>query len=166
MWYLNWGVAPSACRGYILWQRVHRIIWKEQKSNRGNYRVQGGWQRIAERNRIKLLMMNQWCHHKRLTIIRTKARGNIPEWKDIVAGDKGEHSYYKWKSRVLHGAEESIAWRRNNKGTGRLQRSFYRSAGFCGVTGLWQYPPLRAWTLGFWSHLWVWLESWQQWMLD
>ena len=26
--------------------------------------------------------------HKRLTIIRTKARGNIMGWKEIVAGDK------------------------------------------------------------------------------
>ena len=34
---------------------------------------------------------------KRLAIIRTKARGNIPGWKEIVARDKGEHSYYKWK---------------------------------------------------------------------
>ena len=38
-------------------------------------------------------------------------------------------------------------WWRNNKGTGRLRRSFYRGAGFCGVMGSWQYPPLRAWTL-------------------
>ena len=72
---------------------------------------------------------------KRLTIIRTKARGNIPGWKEIVARDKGEHSYYKWKSRALHKAEESIVQRRNNKGTGRLQRSFYRGTGFCRVTG-------------------------------
>ena len=71
----------------------------------------------------------------RLTIIRTKARGNIPGPKEIVAGDKGEHSYYKWKSRVLHGAEESIAWQRNNNGTGRLWRSFYRGMGFCRVMG-------------------------------
>ena len=71
----------------------------------------------------------------KLTIIRTKARGNIPGPKEIVAGDKGEHSYYKWKSRVLHGAEESIAWQRNNNGTGRLWRSFYRGMGFCRVMG-------------------------------
>ena len=49
--------------------------------------------------------------------------------KEIVARDKGEHSYYKQKSRALHGVEESIAWWRSNKGTGRLQRSFYRGAG-------------------------------------
>ena len=67
--------------------------------------------------------------------MRTKARGNILGWKEIVARDKGEHSYYKWKSRALCGAEESIAWRRNNKGTGRLQRSFYRGTGFCRVMG-------------------------------
>ena len=73
MRYSNWGVAPSACRGYILQQRVRRIIWKEQEGNRGNYRGQGEWQRIVEWNRIKLLMTDQWCHHKRLTIIRTKA---------------------------------------------------------------------------------------------
>ena len=70
---------------------------------------------------------------KRLTIIRTQARGNIPGWKEIVAGDKGEHSYYKQKSRVLCRAEKSIAQWRNNKGTGRLWRSFYRGMGFCGV---------------------------------
>ena len=33
----------------------------------------------------------------RLTIIRTKARGNILGQKEMVAGDKGEHSYYKQK---------------------------------------------------------------------
>ena len=88
MWYSNWGVAPSACRGYLLWQQVHRIIWKEQEGDRENYRGQGEWQRIVERNRIKLLMTDQWCHHKRLTIIRTKARGNITGQKEIVVGDK------------------------------------------------------------------------------
>ena len=72
---------------------------------------------------------------KRLTLIRTKARGNIPGQKEIVARDKGEHSYYKWKSRVLHRVEESVVWQRNNKGTGRLQKSFYRGTGFCGVMG-------------------------------
>ena len=72
---------------------------------------------------------------KRLTIIRTKTRGNIPGQKEIVAGDKGEHSYYKQKSRALHGAEESIAQQRNNKETGRLQRSFYMGTGFCRVMG-------------------------------
>ena len=41
-----------------------------------------------EWNRIKLLMTDQGCHHKRLTIIRTKARGNIMERKEIVARDK------------------------------------------------------------------------------
>ena len=34
---------------------------------------------------------------KRLTIIRTNARGNILGQKKIVARDKGEHNYYKWK---------------------------------------------------------------------
>ena len=34
---------------------------------------------------------------KRLTIIRTKAGGNILGQKEMVARDKGEHSYYKWK---------------------------------------------------------------------
>ena len=34
---------------------------------------------------------------KRLTIIRTMTQGNILGWKEIVARDKGEHSYYKWK---------------------------------------------------------------------
>ena len=34
-----------------------------------------------EQNRIKLLMTDQWCHHKRLTIIRTKERGNIMGWE-------------------------------------------------------------------------------------
>ena len=71
---------------------------------------------------------------KRLTIIRTKARGNIPGQKEIVA-DKGEHSYYKRKSRALRKVEESIVQQRNNKGTGRLQRNFYRGTGFCRVTG-------------------------------
>ena len=147
MRYSNWGVAPSVCRGYILWQRVRRIIWKEQEGDRGNYKGQGGWQRIAERNRIKLLMTDQWCHHKRLTIIRTKARGNIPEWKEIVAEDKGEHSYYKRKGRALRGVVETITRRRSNKGPRSLRKSFYRGTGFCGVMGSWQYPPLRAWTL-------------------
>ena len=68
--------------------------------------------------------------------MRTKARGNIPGRKEIVARDKGAHSYYKRKSRVLCGAEESIVQQRNNKGTGRLRRSFYRGTGFCGVMGL------------------------------
>ena len=89
----------------------------------------------TERNRNKVGSQISDVITKRLTIIRTKARGNIPGRKEIVAGDKGEHSYYKWKSRALHGVEESIAQRRNNKGTGRLWRSFYRGMGFCGVTG-------------------------------
>ena len=38
-------------------------------------------------------------------------------------------------TRALHRVEESIVWQRNNKGTGRLQRSFYRGTGFCRVTG-------------------------------
>ena len=36
---------------------------------------------------------------------------------------------------MLCRVEESIAWQRSNKETGRLQRSFYRGIGFCGVTG-------------------------------
>ena len=40
-------------------------------------------------------MLHPYVITKRLTIIRTKARGNTPGWKEIVA--KGEHSYYKWK---------------------------------------------------------------------
>ena len=56
-------------------------------------------------------------------------------WKEIVAGDKEEHSYYKWKSRVLCRVEESITWQRNSKGTGRLRRSFYRGMGLCRVMG-------------------------------
>ena len=48
---------------------------------------------------------------KRLTIIRTKARGNIPGRKEIVARDKGEHSYYKWKryNALQSGGEYSMA---------------------------------------------------------
>ena len=34
--------------------------------------------------------------------MRTMTRGNIPGWKEIVARDKGEHSYYKWKGTALH----------------------------------------------------------------
>ena len=134
MQYSNWGVAPSACRGYILWQWVHRIIWKEQEDNRGNYRGQGEWQRIAEQNRIKLLMTDQRCHHKRLTIIRTKARGNITGWKEIVAGDKGEHSYYKWKrfSTLKSGEDNSAVeeWPRVWKSAEELLQG-------CGVMGSW-----------------------------
>ena len=88
-----------------------------------------------EQNRNKVGSRISDVITKRLTIIRTKARGNILGQKEIVAGDKGEHSYYKWKSRALHRAEECIVQRRNNKGTGRLRRSFYRGMGFCGVTG-------------------------------
>ena len=32
---------------------------------------------------------------KRLAIIRTRSRGNIPGWKEIEARGKGKHSYYK-----------------------------------------------------------------------
>ena len=139
MQYLNWGVAPSACRGYILWQRVRRIIWKEQEDDRGNYRGQGGWQRIVERNRIKLLMTDQWCHHKRLTIIRTKARGNITGQKEIVAGDKGEYSYFKQKrfSAPKSGEDNSMAeeWPRVWKSAEELLQG-------CGVTGSWQREHL------------------------
>ena len=51
----------------------------------------------TEQNRNKV---GSWINDvitKRLTIIRTKARGNIPGWKEIVARDKGKHSYYKQK---------------------------------------------------------------------
>ena len=54
-----------------------------------------------ERNRNKVGSWISDVITKRLTIIRTKARGNIPGQKEIVARDKGEHSYYKWKTRVL-----------------------------------------------------------------
>ena len=174
MQYLNWGAAPSACRGYILWQQVHRIVWKEQEGDRGNYRGQGGWQRIVEWNRIKLLMMDQWCHHKRLTIIRTKARANIPGWKEIVARDKGEHGYYKWKSRALWGAVETIAQQRSDKGSGSLWRSFYRGMGFCRVMGSWQgqpcknligdimeYPHLVEGQFIDFTRMYLWWSSWQ-----
>ena len=83
-----------------------------------------------EQNRNKVGSWISDVITKRLTIIRTKTRGNILGWKEIVARDKGEHSYYKQKSR----AEQSIAQWRNNKGTRRLWRSFYRGMGFCGVT--------------------------------
>ena len=48
---------------------------------------------------------------KRLTIIRTKAGGNIPGQKEMVARDKGEHSYYKRKrySAPKSGGEYSVA---------------------------------------------------------
>ena len=62
--------------------------------------------------------------------------------KQIVARDKGEHSCYKQKSGVLHGVEESIAQQRNNWGTGRLQRSFYRGTGFCRVIGSWGHDSI------------------------
>ena len=54
---------------------------------------------------------------------------------EIEAEDKGEHSYYKQKGRALRGAVETITWQRSDKGSGSLQRSFYRGTGFCGVTG-------------------------------
>ena len=140
MQYSNWGVAPSVCRGYILWQWVCRIIWKKQEDDRGNYRGQGGWQRIMERNKIKLLMMDQWCHHKRLTIIRTKARGNITGWKEIVARDKGEHSYYKRKRFSILKSEEDNStveeWPRVWKSAEELLQG-------CGVMGSWQETSLQ-----------------------
>ena len=55
--------------------------------------------------------------------------------EEVEARGKGEHSYYKQIGSALRGAEKSIAWWRNNKGTGRLRRSFYRGMGFCRVTG-------------------------------
>ena len=61
--------------------------------------------------------------------------GNQNRTEEVEAGGKGEHSYYKRKDSVLCRAEKSIARWRNNKGTGRLQRSFYRGTGFCGITG-------------------------------
>ena len=59
-----------------------------------------------------------------LTIIRTRQGVNILGQKEIVARDKGEHSYYKWKGTVLHAVEETVMQWRSNKGTGRLWRSF------------------------------------------
>ena len=43
-----------------------------------------------ERNRNKVGSWISDVITKRLTIIRTKARGNIPGWKEIVARDKGD----------------------------------------------------------------------------
>ena len=51
-------------------------------------------------------------------------RGNISGWKEIVARNKGEHSYYKWKGTMLCRAEETVTQQRSNKGAGRLWRSF------------------------------------------
>ena len=42
------------------------------------------WNRIKVGSRISDVIT------KRLTIIRTKARGNIPGWKEIVTRDKGD----------------------------------------------------------------------------
>ena len=55
---------------------------------------------------------------KRLTIIRTMTRGNILGQKEIVARDKGEHSYYKWKGTAFCRAEETVMQWRSNKGSG------------------------------------------------
>ena len=61
--------------------------------------------------------------------------GNQNRMEEVEAGGKGEHSYYKQIGSVLHRVEESIAWQRSNKGTGRLWKGFYRGMGFCRVTG-------------------------------
>ena len=63
-----------------------------------------------ERNRNKVGSWISDVITKRLTIIRTKARGNIPGQKEIVARDKGEHSYYKQK-------RYSALWSRGEYGT-------------------------------------------------
>ena len=64
-----------------------------------------------ERNRNKVGSWISDVITKRLTIIRTKARGNIMGWKEIVAGDKGEHSYYKQRrfSTLKSGGDNSAA---------------------------------------------------------
>ena len=75
--------------------------------------------------------------------------GNQNGMEKVEAGGKGEHSYYKQKGSALRGAEETVIgggdcnvveetvmrWR-SDKGSGRLQKGFYRGTGFCGVTGL------------------------------
>ena len=72
-----------------------------------------------------------------LTIIRTKARGNILGQKEIVARDKGEHSYYKWKSRAFHRAEESIAqWRKGLEDYGGASTGVQDSAGLQGCDSI------------------------------
>ena len=48
------------------------------------------------------------------------ARGNISGWEEIVVRDKEEHSYYKWKSTALCGAEETVMQWRSDKGSERL----------------------------------------------
>ena len=55
------------------------------------------WNRIKVGSRISDVIT------KRLTIIRTKARGSIPGRKEIVARDKGEHG----RGTVLCRAEEN-----------------------------------------------------------
>ena len=77
-----------------------------------------------EWNKIKVGSQINDVITKRLTIIRTMTRGNIPGWKEIVARDKGDIVTINGRGTALHGAEETVAQQRNNKGTGRLQRSF------------------------------------------
>ena len=43
----------------------------------------------------------------------TKARGNIMGQKEIVARDKRGHSYYKQKSTMFRGVEETAAQQRS-----------------------------------------------------
>ena len=42
--------------------------------------------------------------------------GNQDKMEEVEAGGKGEHSYYKWIDRVLHGAEETEMQWRSGKG--------------------------------------------------
>ena len=53
---------------------------------------------------------------------------NSEDNTEVAEAKAGEDS-------ALRRVEKSIAQRRNNKGTGRLRRSFYRGIGFCGVMG-------------------------------
>ena len=61
--------------------------------------------------------------------------GNQNGTEEVEAGGKGEHSYYRQKDSALHRAEETVMRRRSDKGSGRLQKGFYRGTGFCGVMG-------------------------------
>ena len=61
--------------------------------------------------------------------------GNQNGTEEVEARGKGNIVTISRKGRALHGAEESIAWQRSNKETGRLWRGFYRGTGFCRVMG-------------------------------
>ena len=61
--------------------------------------------------------------------------GNQNRTEEVEARGKGEHSYYKWKGSALCGVEESVMQWRSDKGSGGLQKGFYRGMGFCGVMG-------------------------------